>query len=37
MGDDVSYFIRMIGPDKTMKKLRPDFDQMLSTIKLEEK
>jgi hypothetical protein len=36
LGDGVSYFIRMIGPDKTMTKLRTDFDDMLGTIKLEK-
>jgi hypothetical protein len=37
LGDGVSYFIRMVGPDKTMTKLRPDFDDMLATITLEKK
>ena len=32
-----SYYIRMVGPDKTMKKLTDDFDEMVKTIKLEEK
>jgi hypothetical protein len=36
MAGDVSYYIRMVGPDKTMKKLTPDFDGMLKTIKVEE-
>jgi hypothetical protein len=36
MGDDTGYYIRMVGPDKTMKKLRADFDDMLKTIKLEK-
>ena len=36
MTDDVSYYIRMVGPDKTMKKLRTDFDDMLATIKIEK-
>jgi hypothetical protein len=35
-GDDTSYYIRMVGPDKTMKKLRTNFDDMLKTIKLEK-
>jgi hypothetical protein len=30
------YFIRMVGPDKTMKKLTKDFDEMIKTIKLDE-
>jgi hypothetical protein len=36
MGDETGYYIRMVGPDKTMKKLRADFDDMLKTIKLEK-
>jgi hypothetical protein len=36
-GDGVSYYIRMVGPDKTMTKIRSDFDAMLATIKLEDK
>ena len=35
--EGTSYYIRMVGPDKTMTKLRPDFDELLTTIKLEEK
>jgi hypothetical protein len=31
-----SYYIRMVGPDRTMKKLTPDFDEMLKSIKLGE-
>ena len=34
MTDGASYFISMVGPDKTMKKLTPDFDEMLKTIKV---
>lgn len=34
MGEDTSYYIRMIGPDKLMTKLRPDFNAMIETIKL---
>jgi hypothetical protein len=37
MGDEVSYYIRMVGPNKTMTKIRPAFDEMLATIKLGEK
>jgi hypothetical protein len=37
MGEETSYYIRMVGPDKTMKKLRSDFDDLLATIKLGEK
>jgi hypothetical protein len=35
-GEKYSYYIRMVGPDKTMKKLKDDFDEMVKTIKLEE-
>jgi hypothetical protein len=35
-GEKYSYYIRMIGPDETMKKLKVDFDEMVKTIKLEE-
>ena len=34
--DKVSYVIKMVGPDKTMTKIRPDFDALLATIKVEE-
>jgi hypothetical protein len=33
---EVSYFIRMVGPDKTMKKIAPDFDELLKTLKVAE-
>jgi hypothetical protein len=33
---DATYYIRMVGPDKTMKKLTPDFDEMLKSIKVGE-
>jgi hypothetical protein len=36
MGADTGYYIRMVGPDKTMTKIRPDFDEMLKTIKVGE-
>jgi hypothetical protein len=36
-GDGVTYYIRMVGPNRTMTKLRPDFDELLSTIKVEER
>jgi len=36
MTDSTGYYIRMVGPDKTMKKLRADFDDMLATIKLDK-
>lgn len=34
--DGASYFIRMIGPDKTMKKITPEFDELLKSIKVGE-
>ncbi len=36
-GDDATYYIRMVGPDKTMQKLRSDFDALLASIKVEGK
>ena len=33
--DQVTYVIKMVGPDKTMSKIRPDFDALLATIKVE--
>jgi hypothetical protein len=33
---DVGYYIRMVGPDRTMKKLAPDFDELLKSIKVAE-
>jgi hypothetical protein len=35
MTDEASYYIRMVGPNRTMTKLRPDFDELLSTIRVE--
>ena len=32
--DAANYYIRMVGPDKTMKKLTADFDEMLKTIQV---
>ena len=34
MTEDVGYYIRMVGPNKTMTKLRPDFDELLTTIRV---
>ena len=33
--DQVTYVIRMVGPNKTMTKISPDFDALLATIKVE--
>ena len=30
------YFLRMVGPDKTMKKLSPAFDEMISSMNVTE-
>jgi hypothetical protein len=35
-GSETGFYIRMVGPDKTMTKLRPEFDEMLKTIKVVE-
>lgn len=32
--DDAGYFIRMVGPDNTMKKLAPDFDAMIKSLEV---
>ncbi len=37
MTDDVGYYIRMVGANKTMTKLRPDFDALLASIEVEGK
>lgn len=34
--DKTSYVIKMIGPDKTMNKIRAEFDALLSSIAVEE-
>jgi hypothetical protein len=28
----VTYYVRMVGPNRTMIKIRPDFDELLTTI-----
>jgi hypothetical protein len=35
--DRVSYFLKMVGPDKTMTSLRPTFDALISSIEVTEK
>ena len=37
MTDEVTYVIKMVGPDKTMTKIRPEFDELLTSIKVEDK
>jgi len=34
--DQVGYFIKMVGPNRTMTKIRPDFDELLGTIHVEK-
>ena len=34
--DQVTYVIKMVGPEKTMTKIRPEFDALLATMKVEE-
>jgi hypothetical protein len=34
--DKVTYVIKMVGPDKTMTKISPDFDALLATAKVDE-
>jgi hypothetical protein len=34
MTDNAGYYLRMVGPDKTMIKLRPAFDELLTTIEV---
>jgi hypothetical protein len=36
IGEKTGYFVRMVGPDKTMKKLTKDFDEMVKSIKVDE-
>jgi hypothetical protein len=35
--DQASYFIKLVGPNKTLTKLRPDFDELLTTIEVGDK
>jgi hypothetical protein len=34
--DRITYVAKMVGPDKTMAKIRPDFDALLSTMNVEK-
>ncbi|MHB1558716.1 MAG: hypothetical protein ACYC61_14755 [Isosphaeraceae bacterium] len=34
--EGTSFYIRMVGPDRTMKKLAPEFDELLKSIKVGE-
>ena len=33
----VGYFLKMVGPDKTMSSIRPAFDELISTLEVGEK
>jgi hypothetical protein len=35
--DQAAYVIKLVGPNKTLTKLRPDFDELLTTIEVGEK
>jgi hypothetical protein len=35
--DKATYVIKLVGPNKTLTKLRPDFDEMLTTMEVAEK
>ncbi len=35
--DKVGYFLKMVGPDKTMTSIRPAFDELISTLEVGEK
>jgi hypothetical protein len=35
--DQAAYVIKFVGPNKTLTKLRPEFDEMLTTIEVAEK
>ncbi len=36
-GEGATYYIRMVGPDKTMTKLKPEFDAVLSSMEVGAK
>jgi hypothetical protein len=33
----VGYFLKMVGPDKTMKSVKPAFDEIITSIEVEDK
>jgi hypothetical protein len=35
--DQAAYVIKLVGPNKTLTKLRPDFDELLTTIEVGDK
>lgn len=34
VGEDMSYFLRLVGPEKTMSSIRSDFDKLIGSISL---
>jgi len=34
--EQVGYFLKMVGPDKTMDSIRPAFDELISSIEVKE-
>jgi hypothetical protein len=35
--DRVGYFLKMVGPDKTMRSVKQEFDEIISSIEVEDK
>jgi hypothetical protein len=35
--DKTGYFLRLVGPDKTVTAARPDFDKLIASMKVDEK
>jgi hypothetical protein len=35
--DQAGYFLRMVGPDKTVTAARPDFDKLIASLKVVDK
>jgi hypothetical protein len=33
---ETAYFLKMVGPDKTMQAARPDFDQLIASVSAEK-
>ena len=34
--DKVSYFLKMVGPDKTMTALKPTFEALIASLEVKE-
>ena len=35
--NDAGYFLRLVGPEKTIASAKPDFDKLIASLKVEEK